>query len=152
MNGQKTSEGEDRMSKKLKELAGEKDEGSLAGTVRESAHNIWLAGLGAFAKAQEEGGKLFETLVKEGEIVQQRARKSADEKIAEVNATASGTWEKLEQVFEDRVARALRGLGVPTGQDVKELSARVSELTAVVEKLNNKIEDKSGSKRSPAKA
>jgi poly(hydroxyalkanoate) granule-associated protein len=137
------------MSKKLKELAG--DEAGLANTVRESAHNIWLAGLGAFAKAQEEGGKLFETLVKEGEVVQQRARKAADDKIAEVNVAASGTWEKLEQVFEDRVARALRGLGVPTGQDVKELSTRVAELTTVVEKLHNKIEDKPA-KRAPAKA
>jgi poly(hydroxyalkanoate) granule-associated protein len=139
------------MSKKLKELAGETGEIGLGSTVRESAHNIWLAGLGAFAKAQEEGGKLFETLVREGEIVQQRARKSADDKIAEVSATASGTWEKLEQVFEDRVARALRGLGVPTGEDVKELSARVSELTKVVEKLTEKVEEKPG-KRVQARA
>jgi poly(hydroxyalkanoate) granule-associated protein len=139
------------MSKKLKELAGETGEIGLGSTVRESAHNIWLAGLGAFAKAQEEGGKLFETLVREGEIVQQRARKSADDKIAEVSATASGTWEKLEQVFEDRVARALRGLGVPTGEDVKELSARVSELTKVVEKLTGKVEEKPG-KRVQARA
>jgi poly(hydroxyalkanoate) granule-associated protein len=141
------------MSKKLSELAGEKTDVGFANTVRESAHNIWLAGLGAFAKAQEEGGKLFETLVKEGEVVQQRARKAADEKFAEVSSTASGTWERLEQVFEDRVARALRSLRVTTGQDVQELSDRVSELTKVVEKLAAKVDEKSsGSKRTVAKA
>lgn len=141
------------MTKKLKELAGEEHEAGLAGTVRESAHNIWLAGLGAFVKAQEEGGKLFETLVKEGEVVQQRARKSADEKIAEINATASGTWEKLEQVFEDRVARALRSLGVPTSKEVERLSAHVSELTKAVDKLNDKIDGKpAAAKRSSSKA
>jgi poly(hydroxyalkanoate) granule-associated protein len=144
------------MTKKLKELAGENGETGLAGTVRESAHNIWLAGLGAFAKAQDEGGKFFESLVREGEIVQERARKAADEKISEVSATvsatASGTWEKLEQVFEDRVARAMRGLGVPTGHDVKELSTQVNQLTKVVEKLATKIEDKPTGKRIGAKA
>lgn len=141
------------MTKKLKELAGDNGDAGLASTVRESAHNIWLAGLGAFAKAQEEGGKLFESLVKEGEVVQQRARKAADEKLSEVSATTSATWEKLEQVFEDRVARALRGLGVNSGQDVKDLSARVAELTKVVEKLAEKIDDKpAGSKRPAGKA
>lgn len=141
------------MAKKLKELAGKEDEVGLAGTVRESAHNIWLAGLGAFAKAQEEGGRFFESLVKEGEAVQQHARKTADEKIAEVNTMASGTWERLEQVFEDRVARALRGLGVPTGKDVEQLSARVSELTKVVEKLADKMDGKATTtRRSSGKA
>jgi poly(hydroxyalkanoate) granule-associated protein len=124
------------MTKTLKSLAGEESETSLATTIRESANNIWLAGLGAFAKAQEEGGKLFESLVKEGEVVQQRARKAADEKFSEISTTASGTWERLEQVFEDRVARAMRSLGVPTDKDVKELSDRVAKLTAVVEKLS----------------
>lgn len=142
------------MAKKLKELAGEDQGAGLAGTVRESAHNIWLAGLGAFAKAQDEGSKLFEGLVKEGEIVQQHARKTADEKIAEVNTMASGTWERLEQVFEDRVARALRGLGVPTGQDVEQLSERVSELTKVVQQLADKMDGKpaTAAKRSSSKA
>ena len=124
------------MAKKLNALAGIESESGLATTIRESAHNIWLAGLGAFAKAQSEGGKVFDALVKEGEVVQQRARKAADDKMADFNATASGTWEKLEQVFEDRVARALRTLGVPTDKDIQKLSQRVAELTAVVEKLS----------------
>ncbi len=124
------------MTSKLKSLADETPDGDLAAAIRDSASNIWLAGLGAFAKAQEEGEKLFDTLVKEGEAVQGRAKKAADAKAAEMNERASKTWDKLEQVFEDRVARALHSLSVPTKQDIDALSERVAELTKVVEKLS----------------
>ncbi len=124
------------MTSKLKSLAEETSDGELAAAIRDSAHNIWLAGLGAFAMAQEEGEKLFDTLVKEGETLQTRAKKAADAKVAEVNEKASTTWDKLEQVFEDRVARALHSLSVPTKQDIDALSERVAELTKVVKKLS----------------
>lgn len=123
------------MGKKLKALAGGLTENQLAVTVKESAQQIWLAGLGAFAKAQEEGGKVFDALVKEGENIQARTRKLTDEKIAVVAGKAAGTWDRLEQVFEDRVARALGSLGVPSKKDIDKLSKRVVELTAVVQGL-----------------
>ena len=124
------------MTSKLKSLAEETSDGELAAAIRDSAHNIWLAGLGAFAMAQEEGEKLFDTLVKEGETVQRRAKKAADAKVAEMNERAGTTWDKLEQVFEDRVARALHSLSVPTKQDIDALTERVAELTEVVKKLS----------------
>ena len=108
---------------------------ALGKGIMESAQQIWLAGLGAFAKAQEEGGKVFEALVKEGETIQARTRKLTDEKIAVVAGKAAGTWDRLEQVFEDRVARALGSLGVPSKKDIDKLSKRVAELTAVVQGL-----------------
>ena len=123
------------MVKKLKELAGNVTENQLAATIRDSAQQIWLAGLGAFVKAQQEGSKVFEALVKEGEAVQAKTRKVAEEKVVEFTKQATGTWDKLEQVFEDRVARALHSLGVPTKQDVQTLAKRVAELTEVVQKL-----------------
>lgn len=123
------------MGKKLKALAGGLTENQLAMTVKDSAQQIWLAGLGAFAKAQEEGGKVFDALVKEGETIQARTRKMTDEKIAVVAGKAAGTWDRLEQVFEDRVARALGSLGVPSKKDIDKLSKRVVELTAVVQGL-----------------
>ncbi|MCM8614010.1 phasin family protein [Accumulibacter sp.] len=123
------------MGRKLKELAGDVSENQLASTVKESAQQIWLAGLGAFAKAQEEGGKVFEALVKEGESIQSRTRKMTDERIAQVAGKAAGTWDRLEQVFEDRVARALGSLGVPSKQDIERLSRRVVELSAAVQAL-----------------
>ena len=132
------------MVKKFKSLS----EGQLTQTVKESAQQIWLAGLGAFAKAQEEGGKVFDALVKEGEAIQKKTRKTADEKFADVRKVAdakmaavtgkaAGTWDRLEQVFEDRVARALSSLGVPTKKEIDKLSKRVAELTATVQKLND---------------
>ena len=132
------------MVKKLKSLAGKASaENDFAQTVRDSAQQIWLAGLGAFAKAQAsgtklgtEGIKMFDALVKEGETRQSFVRKVTGDKMAEAAAKASGTWDKLEQVFEDRVASSLSSLGVPTKKDIERLSKRVAELTEVVQKLD----------------
>jgi poly(hydroxyalkanoate) granule-associated protein len=138
------------MIKKLHELAEQGGDSGLATTVRESAANIWLAGLGAFAKAQEEGGKLFEALVKEGEAVQKRASKSAQEAIGDARTKATGTWDKLEQVFVDRVSRALTSLNVPTKGDIDDLAKRVEELTKATTKLSHSLED--GGAKPKAKA
>ena len=145
------------MGKRLKALAGDADDDvkgssareadkNLAGTIRDSAQQIWLAGLGAFAKAQEEGGKVFEALVKEGKGLEAMTRNLASSKVdvvsksvgkatEEATKRATQTWDKLEQVFESRVDRALGRLGVPTRKDIDALSARVAELTAVVERI-----------------
>lgn len=121
------------MVKKLKQQSGSTAEGQLAQAVRESAQQIWLAGLGAFAKAEAEGMKTFEKLVKDGKSLQARTARVAGEKVAEAAAKASGTWDKLEQVFEDRVARSLNSLGVPSKKDIDSLAKRVAELTAAVQ-------------------
>ncbi|MCF8178731.1 MAG: phasin family protein [Sulfuritalea sp.] len=121
------------VSKKLKSAG---QDGQLSATIRESAQQIWLAGLGAFAKAQQEGNKVFDALVREGESIQKRTRKVAEDKVTDMAAKATGTWDKLEQVFENRVARSLNSLGVPTKADVDALAKRVAELKAEVTKLN----------------
>ena len=123
------------MARKLKALAQAEPEG-LAATIRESANQIWLAGLGAFAKAQTEGVKVFDALVAEGQRIQEETKTAADERITEVRKQASGTWDKLEKVFEDRVARALHSLNVPTRKDIDELSKRVAELTEATKELS----------------
>ena len=129
------------MPKRLKELAGEAPEMQLAAKVRESASQIWLAGLGAFSKAQEEGLKMFEALVAEGEKVQERTRTAADERLGEAKEKATGTWDKLEEAFEDRVARALHTLNVPSRTDIDTLSKRVVELTEIAKKLSHEVEE-----------
>jgi poly(hydroxyalkanoate) granule-associated protein len=135
------------MGRKLKALAEGGGERQLASTIRDSAQQIWLAGLGAFGKTQEEGAKVFEALVKEGRVLEGRTRRFAEAKMSqmssqwgktatEATAKATATWDKLEQVFEDRVARALHRLGVPTNRDIQHLSKRVAALTASVQKLS----------------
>ncbi len=132
------------MVKKLKAQAEDKQ---LANAVRTSAQQIWQAGLGAFAKAQEEGGRVFAKLVKEGTELQKRTQKLAEDKTSDVTSTvskmagdvgkqASGSWDKLEQVFEERVARALSSIGVPTQGDIDDLTRRVEQLTAAVAQLS----------------
>lgn len=150
------------MVKKLQKLSADKKSGShLTGTVKESAQQIWLAGLGAFAKAQEEGGKVFEALVKEGLSIQRKTQSVAEEKITEatgrmtsmatdIGSRASGQWDKLENIFEDRVAKALNRLGVPSAKDVEALIARIDELNASVQKLSGKAH--ADAKTAPARA
>ena len=145
------------MVKKLKTLA-KADDKQLADAVRTSAQQIWQAGLGAFAKAQEEGGRVFSRLVEEGTNLQKRTRSLAEGKVAEVSETvnkvadgvskqASGSWDKLEQVFEERVGRAMSSMGVPSRSDIDTLTARVDELTKAVAALAPK---KAPAARKPA--
>jgi poly(hydroxyalkanoate) granule-associated protein len=142
------------MVKKLKSLAHKKSPASsglldsqLASAVKDSAQQIWLAGMGAFAKAQEEGGKVFDALVKEGANLQKKTQGAAEEKINEVTGKMSamaGTvtsragqnWDKLEAIFEQRTAKAMGKLGVPTAKDVDALVKRVDALAAAVSRLN----------------
>jgi len=128
------------MPKKLTDLVKDAPDSQLAATVRESASQIWLAGLGAFATAQREGHKVFEALVSEGEKFQERTKVAADDRISEVKTKATGAWDKLEQVFEERVARALHSLSVPTRKDIDQLSERVAELSKVAKKLTGELE------------
>ena len=117
----------------------------LAASVKDSAQHIWLAGMGAFSKAQEEGTKVFEALVKEGASLQKKTQGIAEEKLGEVagkmsamadtvSAKAGQNWDKLEAIFEQRTAKALAKLGVPTAKDVAALRARVDALAAAVAK------------------
>ena len=119
----------------------------LSGSVKDSAQQIWQAGLGAFTKAQVEGTKAFEALVKEGVSFQRRTQSAAEEKINEathkmtsmatdIGSRASGQWDKLESIFEDRVAKALNKLGVPSAKDIDALIARIDALNASVQKLS----------------
>lgn len=105
----------------------------LAASVKESAEQVWLAGLGAYGLAQEEGSRLFTALIKEGEVVQARTLKIADAKLTSVTNTAARTFDRLEKALEDGVARSLASLGVPSKRDINRLSTNVAALTAVVQ-------------------
>ena len=138
------------MVKKLQKMsADKKSTPHLSGAVKESAQQIWLAGLGAFSKAQEGGGKVFEALMKEGLSIQRKTQAVAEEKIAEatskmanmagdIQSKAGHQWDKLENIFEDRVAKALNKLGVPSAKDVDALIARIDELNKNVQKMSSK--------------
>jgi poly(hydroxyalkanoate) granule-associated protein len=158
------------MVKKLSKIAAKKAaspagllDSQLASSVKDSAQQIWLAGMGAFAKAQAEGGKVFEALVKEGVSLQRKTQAVAEEKLgdvtgkmssmaSEVTSKAGASWDKLENIFEERTAKALGKLGVPTAKDVAELQRRVEELSAAVAKLSKTTAKTPAAKSAPAKA
>ena len=115
---------------------------SLGQSVMDSAQKIWLAGLGAFSRARSEGDGMFNTLVEQGKTMRERARSAADQALGTVRAQADATlgqaqgqWDKLEQVFEDRVSRSLTRLGVLTSKEVDDLSRQVRELNESVQSL-----------------
>ena len=157
---------------------------NVAHQAQDYAQEIWLAGLGAFSMAQQEGSKLFkqgsksiddatskmvgesaklfERLVKEGAKLETKGRKMAtdavggvrgdvESRVDEVRKTAQTNWDKLEKVFEQRVARALSRLGVPTSDEIRELSNRVAELNRRVTELAKKQQASKPAAPKPAK-
>ena len=142
------------MVKKLKQMADKQAasaaglfDNALAAQVKDSAQQIWLAGMGAFAKAQAEGKQVFEALVKEGASLQKKTQSAAEERLGEVSskmstmagdvsAKAGQHWDKLESIFEERTAKAMKRLGVPSAKDVAALTTRIDELSAKVARLS----------------
>ena len=123
------------------------DPQQMSEQMKNSAQQIWQAGLGAFAKAQEEGSKVFEALVKDGSKLQETTMQ-AQAKMAEAAAKAgamasdmgqraSGQFDRLEDIFEERVAKALHHMGLPDAQDLADLQARVEALEADIKTLKS---------------
>ena len=155
------------MVKKLKQMADKQAAGAsglfdsaLAGSVKASAQQIWLAGMGAFSKAQAEGGKVFEALVKEGVTLQKKTQTVAEDKFSEVSSKMTGManevqakagqqWDKLESIFEERTAKALGKLGVPSAKDVSAMQSRIDELSAKVAKMAKGAPAKAAAKAAP---
>ena len=139
-----------------------KDDDKSADRVKDSAQQIWLAGLGAFAKMQQEGSKAFEALVKDGAGIQKKTQQAAEETLAqaqarmaglasEIGTKAAGGWGKLENIFEERVARALEKLGLPSAAEWAALQARVKALVAQLAQSSTSKQT-SHAKGSPASA
>jgi len=112
------------------------DPNHLSDQMKESAQQIWLAGLGAFAKNQQEGKKVFDKLVEDGLSLQKKTQATlnakvheATDKISEMATTLSKqapNWAPLEDIFQNRVAKANEKLGVPSQEAFDALSARVA--------------------------
>jgi poly(hydroxyalkanoate) granule-associated protein len=104
----------------------------------DSAQRIWLAGLGAFERARTEGPRMFDALVEQGKALGGRARDAADQALRSVRdgaGSATQGFDRLEQVFEERVSRSLGRLGVITRAEVNDLSRQVNDLTEEVRSM-----------------
>lgn len=140
-------------------MTGKKQDKTDDYAFKESASQIWQAGLGAFAKAQAEGSKVFEALVREGEAIQRKTQAATEEKLAEaaermasmagdIQQRASGQWGKLEGIFEERVAQALKRLGVPSAKELQALADRIEDLERALAQATPR---RAPAKKSPAR-
>ncbi len=114
----------------------------LSRKVKDSARQIWLAGLGAYTKAEEDAGRFFEKLVMEGEDLESKTRGAVEKQIRvvedtveEVKTKATGTWGKLENVFDQRVSQALHRLNIPTKAEFDALAEEAAGLRRELETL-----------------
>jgi len=127
--------------------------GKAQANVIENAQHVWLAGMGAVAKAQKEGPAAFQEAVAEGLQLLTRSRTTAEKVIRDVFESAQGsateTWDNLEALFQSRVQKALQQIGVPTASEIRLLTKRVAELNDNVKALSARS---SKAKRAPAKA
>ena len=122
------------------------------GDVKSYARKIWLAGLGAYAKVGQEGSEYFQELIKTGQTVEKKGKKVVVEKLEAANAEIEDAktevssfkgkvevqLDKVEKAFDGRVASALNRIGIPSKHDVEALSAKLDELTALLERVARK--------------
>lgn len=121
----------------------EKEGSSWIGGIEKYSRKIWLAGLGIYSKIDQDGPKLFDTLVKDGEKAEKQAKKGVDSvkdtakdgakaatsRVTDVKDRALGKWSELEEAFDKRLNSAISRLGVPSRNEVKALHSQVDKLT-----------------------
>lgn len=120
----------------------------LAAKIKDSARQIWLAGLGAYTKAEEDTGRFFDRLVQEGEQLENKTRgavekqiKSVEDRVGDVRERATGTWDKLETMFDERVSGALRRLGIHRREEIEAMERRIQALESELKRLRGERGD-----------
>ncbi|MHA3892776.1 phasin family protein [Acinetobacter sp. GXMZU3951] len=120
---------------------------------RKYTKQIWLAGLGAFSRAEEEGNKLFDSLVKVGEELELKTSEIADQTVEKVSEKAKesvvDTKDKVERLIDHSVHHSLNRIGLITAKDIQHLENLILQLHSKVdaliienEQLKAKIEKK----------
>ena len=106
---------------------------------RKYTQQIWLAGLGAFSRAEEEGNKLFDSLVKVGEELESKTIDIADETVEKVSEKAkesvTDTKEKVEKILDNGVNHSLNRLGLVTAKDLQHIEKMILQLHAKIDLL-----------------
>ncbi len=135
--------------------------------LKQSVREIWLAGMGAIARAQQEGPAAFQDAVVEGlkllsqsgttaqrhvRDVFETAQETLQSRVGGAREQAQETWDNLEALFQSRVQRAMHQLGVPTAEEIRALTRRVSELNDSVSKITQRQHATKPAKRAKRKA
>lgn len=105
-------------------------------SVAKPAYQLWLASLGAVVTLREEGFKVFDSCIKEGEKLQEDTRKSAQSKVKDLKAETADALEKWNEILQQQVQRVLNRMGLPNNDDIQALSQRIGVLSERVEELS----------------
>jgi len=113
--------------------------------VMDSAHKVWLAGLGAVAMAEDEGSKIFSDLISKGKTLETRSKKQTQEQMEKAKGSVAGLkivaesyWDTFGRTVDDSVTNVVHRIGVPTKEEIETLTKKVEDLTAAVDKLRAK--------------
>ena len=115
--------------------------GRIPAEMLAAAQSIWLAGLGAVAVAQQEGGKLFSTLVEKGAELEKSGYSpaAAVDAVKDLAGNASdeveNAWKSVPRFVDAQVTAALHRIGVPTRDEIAALMTRIDQLTLAIEQL-----------------
>jgi poly(hydroxyalkanoate) granule-associated protein len=115
-----------------------------------SVEQVWLAVLGALALTEEEGSKIFRSLVKKGEVVERRSRARLDDVMIAAKRAPSAAIASIEKRTDDVVQNVLERLGVPSRRDIDGLTRRIERLTAAEHKPKARRTAASRAKKTPA--
>ena len=125
----------------------------FSGKVKDVAEQIWLAGLGAYTKMENEGSKWFDSLVKDGERLEEKTRDLVDRqwafyrdkvnevkgKVEEVKDKATHSIDRIEKIFDERVSSALSRLNIPSKKDIDGINCQLNALKKEVEALKSEL-------------
>jgi len=137
-------------------MAKKKKNKEMQNDIMESAHKVWLAGLGAVAMAEEEGGKFFSNLLEKGQKLETKSKKQVEKAkgtVEGMKTVADSYWETFGRAVDDQMTAVIHRIGVPTKDEIETLTKKVEDLTVAVDNLRTKsaAKPKTTAKKTTAK-
>ena len=122
-------------------MAKKKKSKEIQNDIMESAHKVWLAGLGAVAMAEQEGGKFFSNLMEQGQKIENKSKKQVEKAkgtVEGMKTVAESYWETFGRTVDDQMTAVIHRIGVPTKDEIETLTKKVEDLTVAVDNLRTK--------------
>jgi len=137
-------------------MAKKKKSKEIQNDIMESAHKVWLAGLGAVAMAEQEGGKFFSNLMEQGQKIENKSKKQVEKAkgtVSGMKTVAESYWETFGRTVDDQMTAVIHRIGVPTKDEIETLTKKVEDLTVAVDNLRTKsaAKPKTTAKKTTAK-
>lgn len=122
-------------------MAKKKKSKELHDDIMDSAHKVWLAGLGAVSMAEEEGGKFLSSLMDKGQKLESKSKEQVEKAkgtVAGMKTVAESYWETFGRTIDDQMTAVIHRIGVPTKDEIEALTKKVEDLTVAVDNLRTK--------------